>query len=135
MKKVILIVVLFLSFFSAQSQDREQFEKSYNIILTVDEKGERSEWMRIEDCRIFYNYGGKSDKIKAYLSGIVVNYTQIKETIYSITDDGKYKYALLHLKDDESGKEIALQYFEDESLGIRFIFPQGEMIQLAYTEL
>lgn len=128
MKKLILLILLFFTFF-AHSQEKQQFVKSYTIAMFINSAGEKTEWKNLE-TRIFFNYGNKNDKVKFYIANNVLNFTQIAETKYDKTKNG-LEYAELHLLDDKSGEEIYLQVFKEEIYGVRFIDLNFSVMQLA----
>lgn len=120
MKKLILFVVLLFSLtISAQKQ---QTVKTYTKALIEDQ------WYET-NLRVFYHYGGESDKVKMYLNNKVSIYKQQGETLKGATESGE-GFQLLTLVDLNTNTIIYLQYFDNHyDYGIRLVFKDGVSIQ------
>lgn len=122
MKKLILIVVVLFSLTISAQEKKEQVVKTYTKAL-VNEA-----WYNTS-LRVFYHYGGESDKVKMYFNNKVSTYKQQGATLRGATESGE-EFQLLTLVDLETDSVVYLQYFENHyDYGIRLVFGEGLSIQ------
>ena len=122
MKKLILFVVLLFSLTISAQEKKEQTVKTYTKAL-VNEV-----WYET-NLRVFYHYGGETDKVKMYFNNKVSTYKQQGATLRGATESGE-EFQLLALVDLETNSVVYLQYFENHyDYGIRLVFGEGLSIQ------
>ena len=122
MKKLILFVVLLFSLTISAQEKKQQTVKTYTKAL-VNEA-----WYDTY-LRVFYHYGGESDKVKMYFNNKVSTYKQQGVTTRGATESGE-QFQLLTLVDLETNSVVYLQYFENHyDYGIRLFFGEGLSIQ------
>ena len=123
MKKLILFVVLLFSLTISAQEKKEQTVKTYTKAL-VNEA-----WYESKPLRVFYHYGGESDKVKMYFGDKISTYKQQGQTLRGATESGE-QFQLLTLVDLETNSVVYLQYFNNHSdFGIRLVFGEGLSIQ------
>lgn len=123
MKKLILTLVLLLSFTLASAQT--EFTRIYTKICTI-EKDKEPKWNNAENKFIF-NY--KEDAILK----IVLNDGTIK-FFNQVTDLEKIKqkgivYQAAEFREQGTNFTVYLQIFDDAEYGTRIVFTNGTMIQ------
>lgn len=122
MKKLILFVVLLFSLTISAQEKKEQVAKTYTKALV-------NEAWYDTNLRVFYHYGGESDKVKMYFNNKVSTYKQQGTTLKGATESGE-EFQLLTLVDLETNSVVYLQYFENHyDYGIRLVFGEGLSIQ------
>ena len=122
MKKLILFAVLLFSLTISAQEKKEQTVKTYTKAL-VNEA-----WYNT-NLRVFYHYGGESDKVKMYFNDKVSIYKQRGQTLRGATESGE-QFQLLTLVDLETNSVVYLQYFNNHyDYGIRLFFGEGLSIQ------
>ena len=123
MKKLILFVVLLFSITISAQEKKEQTVKTYTKAL-VD-----GVWYESKPLRVFYHYGGESDKVKMYFGDKISTYKQQGATLRGATESGE-EFQLLTLVDLETNSVVYLQYFDNHNdFGIRLFFGEGLSIQ------
>lgn len=123
MKKLILFVVLLFSLTISAQEKKEQVVKTYTKALV------EGVWYESKTLRVFYHYGGESDKVKMYFGDKVSTYKQQGATLRGATESGE-EFQLLTLVDLETDSVVYLQYFENHyDYGIRLVFGEGLSIQ------
>ena len=123
MKKLILFVVLLFSLTISAQEKKEQIVKTYTKAL-VD-----GVWYESKPLRVFYHYGGETDKVRMYFNNKVSTYKQQGATLRGATESGEY-FQLLTLVDLETSSVVYLQYFENHyDYGIRLVFGEGLSLQ------
>lgn len=123
MKKLILIAILLFSLTISAQEKKEQIVKTYTKALV------EGVWYESKPLRVFYHYGGESDKVKMYFNNKVSTYKQQGATLRGATESGE-EFQLLTLVDLETNSVIYLQYFENHyDYGIRLVFGEGLSIQ------
>lgn len=123
MKKLILFVVLLFSLTISAQEKKEQIVKTYTKALV------EGVWYESKPLRVFYHYGGESDKVKMYFGDKVSTYKQQGATLRGATESGE-EFQLLTLVDLETNSIVYLQYFENHyDYGIRLVFGEGLSIQ------
>ena len=122
MKKLILFVVLLFSLTISAQEKKEQTVKTYTKALV------EGYWYDT-NLRVFYHYGGESDKVRMYFNDKVSTYKQQGATLRGATESGE-EFQLLTLVDLETNSVVYLQYFENHyDYGIRLVFGEGLSIQ------
>lgn len=123
MKKLILIVVVLFSLTISAQEKKEQIVKTYTKALV------EGVWYESKPLRVFYHYGGESDKVKMYFEDKVSTYKQQGATLRGATKSGE-EFQLLTLVNLETNSVVYLQYFENHyDYGIRLVFGEGLSIQ------
>ena len=122
MKKLILFAVLLFSLTISAQEKKEQTVKTYTKALVNEAWYDTS-------LRVFYHYGGESDKVKMYFGDRISTYKQQGQTLRGATESGEV-FQLLTLVDLETNSVVYLQYFENHcDFGIRLVFGEGLSIQ------
>lgn len=122
MKKLILFVVLLFSLTISAQEKKEQIVKTYTKALV-------NEAWYDTNLRVFYHYGGESDKVRMYFNDKVSTYKQQGATLRGATESGE-EFQLLTLVDLETNSVVYLQYFENHyDYGIRLVFGEGLSVQ------
>ena len=123
MKKLLLLITLLFSLTISAQEKKEQTVKTYTKAL-VD-----GVWYESKPLRVFYHYGGESDKVKMYFGDKISTYKQQGQTLRGATESGEV-FQLLTLVDLETNSVVYLQYFENHfDYGIRLVFSEGLSIQ------
>ena len=65
MKKILLVVLMFITF-TTFSQESKQIMESYTIAKYYDSDANSTDWNEVDEIRIFFNYSGDENIIKIY---------------------------------------------------------------------
>ena len=119
MKKLFLILMLFISVISYSQKDHEIL---YDQVF-------RSSW---ETEQTLFELDSILNKVKitTVKSGLKKNLIRISDYSDSETEGGLVYYFATYL-DEFTEEEILMQIFKDDEYGIRLIYEDGRMVQYA----
>jgi hypothetical protein len=119
MKKLFLILMLFISVISYSQKDHEIL---YDQVF-------RSSW---ETEQTLFELDSILNKVKitTVKSGLKMNLIRISDYSDSETEGGFVYYFAMYL-DEFTEEEILMQIFKDDEYGIRLIYEDGRMVQYA----
>lgn len=119
MKKLFLILMLFISVISYSQKDHEIL---YDQVF-------RSSW---ETEQTLFELDSILNKVKitTVKSGLKKNLIRISDYSDSETEGGFVYYFAMYL-DEFTEEEILMQIFKDDEYGIRLIYEDGRMVQYA----
>jgi hypothetical protein len=122
-----IYILLFLAFCGHPLAAQETFRIDYDIVAIFAD-GEWSDWQEGDNTFVF-NINANGDVVHYKASGKKETYRRVMKKDEGHTASGEH-YQVVTLVGEE-GLEFAMQVFDNTSIGLKLIFENGLMVQMA----